>query len=130
MQDSIGQRLKELITALDMKKVRFAEKIKVDQSYITHLINGKGNPSDRIIDDICREFNVSEYWLRNGEGPMFRPPKTIDNELAIELANLINSEDEFIKQCVLNFLRLSDESKELFKEFLISIVEDIKKVEK
>lgn len=27
--------------------------------------------TDRIIKDICREFNISEYWLRTGEGEIF-----------------------------------------------------------
>ena len=53
-----------------MKKVEFAHKIKVDQAYVTQLTTGKRNPSDRLIDAICREFNVSEDWLRTGNGEM------------------------------------------------------------
>lgn len=42
------------------------------------------NPSDRTIADICREFNVSETWLRTGEGEMFQPRSR--NEELLEFA--------------------------------------------
>ena len=71
MNDEIGYRIGALIEALGMKKVRFAERINIDQSYVTQLTSGKRNPSDRTISDICREFNVREEWLRNGSGEMF-----------------------------------------------------------
>lgn len=32
--------------------------------------------TDRILYDICREFNVNEFWLRTGEGEMFIQPET------------------------------------------------------
>ena len=69
--DNIGERIGELIESLGIKKVRFAERLKIDQSYVTQLTTGKRNPSDRTISDICREFNVREEWLRNGNGKMF-----------------------------------------------------------
>lgn len=81
MTETIGMRIGEVIKALGIKKVRFAEQIKVDQSYITQLVNGKRNPSDRTIADICREFHVNEDWLRTGEGEMFIQ-LTRDQEIA------------------------------------------------
>lgn len=73
MNNDVGHRIGKLIESLKIKKVRFAEKVRVDQSYITQLTIGKRNPSDRLIDSICREFNVNETWLRTGEGEMFNP---------------------------------------------------------
>lgn len=71
--NEIGVRVGEVIRALGMKKVRFAEQIGVDQSYMTKLSKGAGQPSDLLITSICREFNVNEKWLRTGEGEMFNP---------------------------------------------------------
>ncbi len=73
MDAEIGNRIGTLIEALGIKKVRFAECINIDQSYVTQLTSGKRKPSDRTIADICREFNVNEIWLRTGKGKMFNP---------------------------------------------------------
>ncbi len=86
MQNEIGIRIGALIKELGIKKVRFAEQIKVDQSYITQLTKGRNNPSDRLISDICRQYNVNETWLRTGEGDMFTTvPKLQIDELIAEL---------------------------------------------
>lgn len=45
----------------------------LSQNYIWMIEKGDRVPSDRTISDICREFNVSEAWLRTGEGEMFQP---------------------------------------------------------
>lgn len=83
MVESIGDRIKRLVEALGIKKVRFAEQIKVDQSYITQIIKGRNIPSDRVIDNICYKFHVNEKWLRTGEEPMFIEPTSFDlNEFA------------------------------------------------
>lgn len=127
MNETMGQRVVALRKELSLTQTAFGEKINVTKAQIGNIENDRRALTERTIADICREFNVSEYWLRDGEGPMFRPAKTIDNELVIEIAKLVKTDDEFIKQCVLKFLKLSDESKELFKQFLMSVVEDSKK---
>jgi len=71
LTDAIGLRIGELIDTLKIKKVRFAERLRIDQSYVTQLTGGKRKPSDRLVADICREFSVNEQWLRHGEGNMF-----------------------------------------------------------
>ena len=60
---------------------------------------------------------------------MFRPAKSVDNELAEKVGQLIRTDDDFTKQCILQYLKLSDESKDMFKQFLISIVEGYKEEE-
>lgn len=119
----MNNRIVELRKTLGLTQTKFGEKINISQSQIGMIEKGSRTLTDRTIGDICREFNVNEYWLRDGEGPMFRPVKSVDNELSIEIAKLINSDDAFTKQCVLQYLKLSEESKELFKNFLVSVVD-------
>ncbi len=38
---------------------------------ITNYETGLRNPSEAVLKSICREFNVSEEWLRYGTGDMF-----------------------------------------------------------
>lgn len=122
----MNDRIKELRKILDLNQTEFGEKIGAKQTTVAGWEARGRKPSEAAIISICREFNVNEHWLRNGEGPMFRPVKTIDNELTVEIAKLVKSEDEFTKHCVLQYLRLSDEAKAMFKTFLTSVVEGYK----
>lgn len=108
MIDSIGTRISELITSLGIKKVRFAEQIKVDQSYVTQLTSGKRTPSDRTIADICREFNVSEHWLRTGDGPMY-VEMTRSDEIAAFMGDVLSSSKPDFRQTLISVLTQLDE---------------------
>lgn len=112
--DTIGERIGKLIEALGMKKVRFAERLKIDQSYVTQLTRGKRNPSDRIISDMCREFNVREEWLRNGSGEMFLG--FTEDEFSKAAATLSN--DAFVRSLIIEYWKLDEGSKQLFKDFI------------
>lgn len=111
MENNIGNRINQVIEAIGIKKVKFAERLKIDQSYVTQLTRGKRNPSDRLLADICREFNVSEAWLRTGEGEMFvrreQPP------LEALLVKLLGEQNvtEGDRVLMKNFLELSDASR-------------------
>lgn len=114
LNDDIGTRIGILIKTLGIKKVRFAERMNIDQSYVTQLTNGKRNPSDRTIADICREFNVREEWLRNGNGEMFLD--FTENEFSKAVATLSN--DPFVRSLIIEYCKLDEDSKKLFRNFI------------
>ena len=120
--DNIGERIVELIEALGIKKVRFAERLKIDQSYVTQLTNGKRNPSERTISDICREFNVREEWLRNGSGKMFLD--FTEDEFAKAAAILSN--DTFVRSLIVEYWKLDEDSKKLFRNFIHKLSDSMK----
>lgn len=68
--NSIGYRIGMILEKNSCKKVVFAERLKIDQSYVSQLVSGKRSPSERLIESICREFNVNRAWLETGEGEM------------------------------------------------------------
>lgn len=123
--DNIGKRIGELIEALGIKKVRFAERLKIDQSYVTQLTSGKRNPSDRTISDICREFNVREEWLRNNSGDMF-----LDfTEDEFSKAALALSNDTFVRSLIVEYWKLDEDSKKLFKDFIHRLSDNMREQE-
>ena len=76
----------------------------LSKNYIWMLERGTRIPSDRTIADICREFNISEDWLRTGEGDP-KVPLPGDQEL-LEIVGRINlSDDEIIKKLVTRILK-------------------------
>ena len=114
----MNKRLIEIRKDQHLTQAEFAEKINLTQSAIGNYENGRRIMSDRTIADVCRVFNLNEDWLRYGTGPMYRPKMDRDNLLAAKIGDLINSDDEFIKNLILDFLNLSDNSKEEVKNFI------------
>lgn len=67
----MNERLKKIRLAKKLSQEQFGQKISIARSHISSLENGARELTDRTIFDICREFNVSEDWLRTGQGEMF-----------------------------------------------------------
>ena len=63
-------RISLVVEKSGLTKTAFAKRINVSQGLVSQICSGITTPSDRTISDICREFRVSEKWLRTGEGQM------------------------------------------------------------
>ena len=81
------------------------------------------NPTDAVIKSICREFNVSEEWLKTGEGDMFLPLDRQD-QIANLTATLFKGEKDSFKERLILALAGLDESE---WELLEKIAEKIAK---
>ena len=66
----MNERIKELRRALKLTQAEFASKIGSVQNTITGYETGRREPSNQVITLICKTFNVSEVWLKTGEGEM------------------------------------------------------------
>ena len=65
----MNERLKQIRLEHKMSQEEFGRKIGIEsRAHISALENGGRNITDRIVNDVCREFNVNENWLRTGEG--------------------------------------------------------------
>ncbi len=128
MDSRFGERLASLIDSLGIKKVRFAERIKVDQSYITQLTSGKRNPSDRLIDAICHEFCVNETWLRTGEGDMFTETAKEDQLLSF-MGDVMHGAPDFRRHLMSVLSRMTPEEWALLEKKAWELVEEMKKAD-
>lgn len=108
----MNNRIAQVIVALGIKKIEFAKRLGISSPFVSELCSGAKKASDRTIADICREFSVSETWLRTGEGEMFvkKEPQPLD-ELLAELLDgkTVTDEDKVLMK---NFLELSDASRQ------------------
>lgn len=66
-------RIKLLRKTLGLTQQKFADAIGIRQNTVAQYEIGRSRPIDAVISLICREFNVSDRWLRTGEGEMFQP---------------------------------------------------------
>lgn len=64
-------RIREVREHFGLSMEKFGSRIGIGKASISLLESGKNNPSVQTITLICREFGVSEQWLRTGEGEMF-----------------------------------------------------------
>ena len=69
----MNERIKELRKRLNLTQQEFADRLSIKRGAVANYEVGRNTPSDSVIALICREFNVSERWLREGEGDMFLP---------------------------------------------------------
>jgi len=63
-------RIKKLRNENDMTQEEFSKRINISRSNLAGIETGKVGITDRIINDICREFNINDIWLRTGKGNM------------------------------------------------------------
>lgn len=120
---TIGDRISLVINRSGLTKTKFAEQLHLSQQFISSLCSGAKQPSDRTIADICREFNVSEAWLRNGDGEMF-VTRTMNQELAVMFNELLTESDEsYRKRFVAALLELPPEFWPELKRFLEKLAE-------
>lgn len=102
-------RFKELRKELNVTQQEFADKLKISRNFVAQIEMGSKVPSDRTIDDVCREFNVNEEWLRTGNGDIFIPGIK-DKQISAMLADVMKSgEDSFRHRLVSALARLDDE---------------------
>lgn len=116
----MNERIKEIILHLGLKKVEFARRLNLSQPFVSELCSGKTNPSDRTVADICREFGVSEVWLRTGQGEMFLQ---LDEDAEfLEICEAINiSDDPLTKRIIRAYWSLDDAEKAAIRKLIDSL---------
>lgn len=70
----MNNRLKELRKALGMNQTEFGAVLMVKQSQMSAIECGAVRLTDKNIQLLCMRYDVSEKWLRTGEGSMFAAP--------------------------------------------------------
>lgn len=112
---SINKRINLLRKQLGMIQQDFANKIGVQRVTISWMEKEGNTITKQNIKIICDTFNVSENWLLNGEGEMFRPADEPDilDRLQQEL-KLTSQEMEIIR----TFVELSPEQRRMGIEFV------------
>lgn len=105
----MNERLKKLRKTLDLTQREFGERIGVKGNTIAQYESGRNEPIDAVLSLVCREFNVSENWLRTGEGNMFIE-LTRDEEIANFVGDVLKDENESFKKKFISMLINLDES--------------------
>lgn len=122
----MNERLKELRIKLNISQDEFGKKIGVKRSHVSSMESGSRRINERMIKDICREFRVSEIWIKTGEGPMFF---TNTNDVLNEISYNLDL-DEYDKAFFRAYKTLSEFEKKVVIDFALEIAEQIKNINK
>lgn len=69
--NSFGDRVILIRKKYNLTQVELSKRLKISRSHVAMIEGGSRDPSDIIITMLCKEFSVSESWLRTGEGEPF-----------------------------------------------------------
>lgn len=111
----MNERIKELRKSLDITQQEFAKRIGSTQNIIASYEIGRRNPSSAVVNNICKEFNVNEEWLRTGQGEMFNSFNK-DFEIAKWLGSVMKDRPDNFKKRLLAVLSNLNEDEWHFLE--------------
>ena len=108
------ERVKTLRKQLSLSQDAFGKRLGVTGASISKIESGDRGITEQMILAICREFNVREEWLRNGIGDMF--VDFSEDEFVKAAASL--SDDTFVRNLIIEYWKLDDDNKKLFRNFI------------
>lgn len=117
----MNKRIKEIRKYLGLTLDTFGSRIGITSSGLSKIERGLSGVSDQTVRSICREFKVSEDWLRTGEGDMF------DQEQPSILARL-SSEYKLTareQSVVAAFLELDETDRAAIMRYVDKLVEKL-----
>lgn len=120
------ERIRAIRKNVSLTQAEFAERIGVKANTVTSYETGLRVPSDAVIVSICREFNISESWLRTGEGEMMEKSDP-DTELAKILGQIAGSNDTLIKAIIKSYWLLDDKDKAAIRKLVDGLVNEMNK---
>lgn len=120
---SCGERVKLVRKSKDMTLEKFGEVLGVAKTTISKIENGVNSLTEQMAKSICREFNVSENWLRTGDGEMFIPMSTDEKykRAAKAIADSDGELDQIIQRTLIYYYEMDSDSKAALLNYIQTI---------
>lgn len=113
----MNTRVKHIRKLLKLSQEEFAKRLGVTAAGISRIESGKRNLTEQMIVHICKEFNVNEGWLRNGEGEVF---KHFPNSVMEELLQQYKLDDLDIR-IINEYIMLDEKKRKVIKEYIMKV---------
>ena len=118
----MNERIKLLRKALELNQTDFGARIGVKQGTVAAYESGARVPLDSVVVSICREFGVSESWLRSGEGEMFLQLSREEEITKFCMSIIRDPDSEFQRQFVSVLARLEPPQWQLLSDMADKIL--------
>ena len=100
---SVASRTKELRKSLGLTQQAFADRLGITRGAVSKYDIDATDPSDAVISLICREFNVREAWLRDGEGDMLEQ-RTRREDIALYLGKVSSGKASELEELIIDLM--------------------------
>lgn len=119
------ERIKSLRRDLKMTQQEFADRLHIKRGAVANYEVGRNVPADSVIALICKEFGVSEMWLRTGEGKPY-PERGRLEELSYMAGRFLSNEPtEFQRRFAMMMFSLTDEEWKLLEQKARALLEEL-----
>lgn len=123
--ETVGERVRSIRKREGLTMEKFGSRIGISNPSVSTIESGKSNPSNQTILAICREFGVSEMWLRTGEGKPY-PERGRLEELSYMAGRFLSSEPtEFQRRFAMMMYSLTDEEWKLLEQKARALLEEL-----
>ena len=122
-------RIKAVRKELALNQTDFGSRIGVKQGTVAAYENGNRIPLDSVIVSICREFGVSEHWLRTGDGEMFVRLSREEEITKFAMSIVRNPDSEFQRRFVSVLAQLTPEQWQLMEQMAHQLIDEGNKKE-
>ncbi|RNC65354.1 helix-turn-helix transcriptional regulator [Proteiniphilum sp. X52] len=76
-------RIKLIMEKENLTPAKFADRLQINRAIISHILNGRNNPSLDVVTKILSEMNyINTEWLINGTGNMYKEGLNATSPLA------------------------------------------------
>lgn len=117
-----GERVREARKKLGFTLEKFGDRIGLKKNTMSAIETGRNSLTDANIKAICREFNISEEWLRTGSGEMRIP---VEDEAAAAVSDLVEKSNplyDIIKGIMIAYQKLDGPSREVIDQFILDAI--------
>lgn len=127
---TINERIRILRKTQGLTLQKFGDRLGVTKSAISSIENEKRGVTEQMVKSICREFRISESWLRHGIGNM-SDTLSKNDEIAICIQDLIDDTDSIVAAAIKEFtvmyyMKMDDASKQNLQNIASHLFEALK----
>ncbi|MDB8552871.1 helix-turn-helix domain-containing protein [Turicibacter sanguinis] len=124
---SFGDRVKQIRKEAKLNQENFAKRINLSRSNLSNIEIERVTLTDRVINDICSEFNINKEWLLTSEGEMYKPQPQIDElEYLMGKFSINAEEDEMRTKIIKALLKLDDNGWKVIEGLVDDILKETK----
>ncbi len=90
-------RIKKIMDSEDLTAARFADMLQINRAVVSHILNGRNNPSLDVVTKILSDMNyINPDWLLSGNGSMYKDGYTPTEQKETDLfaKETLNTDDD------------------------------------
>lgn len=110
----MNKRVAVIRKRLGLSQEAFGENLGMGRSAISKIEKGYNELTEKNITLICKQFGISEKWLKTGEGEMRGDETSFIEAMIGSLGNIDPMDQEIIKA----YLQLDEKHRAAFRELL------------